>query len=50
MLPIIGLVFGVLIVNAIAARLSVPPPILLVVAGLGVSLLPGVPAFDVSDR
>ncbi len=48
LLPIIGLVFGVLIVNAIATRLSLPPPILLVVAGLGVSFVPGVPAFDVS--
>ena len=48
MLPIIGLVFGVLIVNAIATRLSLPPPILLVVAGLGVSFVPGVPPLDVT--
>jgi len=50
MLPIVGLVFGVLIVNAIAIRFSVPPPILLVVAGLAVSFVPGMPAFDVSPE
>jgi Na+/H+ antiporter len=50
MLPIIGLVFGVLTVNAIATRLSMPSPILLVVAGLGISFVPGVPAFDVSPE
>ena len=50
MLPIIGLVFGVLIVNAIATRFSAPAPILLVVAGLGVSFVPGVPTFEVSPE
>ena len=50
LVAIIGLVFGVLIVNTIATRLSVPAPILLVLAGFGVSFIPGVPAFEVSPE
>lgn len=48
LLPIIGLVLGVLVINTVATRFRLPPPILLVVAGFAVSFFPGVPAFEVS--
>jgi Na+/H+ antiporter len=47
-LPVIGLVLGVLLVNGLASRTPVPPPILLLIAGFGVSFIPGVPGFEVS--
>ena len=50
LLPIIGLVFGVLIVNAVATRLSLPAPVLLVLVGLGASFVPGVPSFDITPE
>ena len=50
LLPIIGLVLGVLLVNAVATRFSVPPPILLVVVGFVVSFIPGVPGYQVSPE
>lgn len=46
--PMIGLVVGVLIVNAVSTRFNLPAPILLVVGGLAVSFVPGVPGFEIS--
>lgn len=48
LLPIIGLVLGVLVVNTVATRYRLSPPILLVLAGFAVSFIPGVPDFEVS--
>src|SRR6195952_672769 len=50
LLPIIGLVLGVLVVNAAAVRWRVPAPILLVVAGLAVSFVPGIPGYELSPE
>lgn len=47
-LPVVGLVLGVLLVNGLASRTPVPPPILLLLAGFGVSFIPGVPPFAIS--
>lgn len=41
--PTIFLVLGVVLINGVAGRLGVPAPILLVVAGVGASFIPGVP-------
>lgn len=46
LVPIIGLVLGVLLVNAAATRFRFPAPILLVVVGFAVSFVPGVPGFE----
>ncbi len=48
LLPVIGLVVGVLMVTTVAARFNAPAPIVLVVVGFGVSFVPGVPAFAAS--
>ena len=48
LLPVIGLIVGVLIVTTAATRLNLPAPIVLVLAGFGVSFIPGVPTFDAS--
>ncbi|WP_196073236.1 Na+/H+ antiporter [Nakamurella alba] len=50
LLPVIGLVLGVLAVTALAARISFPAPVLLVVAGVAVSFVPGVPDYQVSPE
>jgi len=50
LLPIIGLVIGVLVVNAAAARIGFPAPILLVVVGFAVSFIPGVPGFELEPE
>jgi monovalent cation/hydrogen antiporter len=50
LLPVLCLVLGVLVVTALAARLSFPAPILLVVAGVAVSFVPGVPAYQVDPE
>ena len=47
LLPIIGLVLGVLVVNTVATRWRLSPPIVLVLAGFVVSFVPGIPAFSV---
>ena len=47
-LPVVGLVLGVLLVNGLAGRTPVPPPVVLLIAGFGVSFLPGVPGFEIS--
>lgn len=47
-LPIIGLILGVLLVNSLVGRTSLPPPIVLLAAGFGVSFIPGVPPFEIS--
>src|ERR1700712_4226492 len=49
-LPVMGLLAGVLLVAALARRLSVPAPILLVVVGFAASFVPGVPAYRVSPE
>lgn len=46
-LPLIGLIVGVLMVTTIATRFRLPAPILLVVVGFAVSFIPGIPAFQV---
>ncbi len=48
LLPILGLVLGVLVVNTFATRYRLPAPILLVVIGFAVSFVPGVPGFELS--
>jgi CPA1 family monovalent cation:H+ antiporter len=48
--PLIFLVIGVVAVNGIAGRIGLPAPILLLVAGVGVSFIPGVPAFEVEPE
>ena len=47
---VVFLVVGVVIVNGIAGRIRVPAPILLVVAGIAVSFIPGVPDFEVDPE
>src|SRR6478609_5891726 len=44
---VVLLVVGVVIVNGIAARIRVPSPILLVIAGIAVSFIPAVPTVEV---
>ena len=48
LLPVIGLIVGVLIVTTTATRLNLPAPIVLVLVGFGVSFIPGVPTFAAS--
>ena len=48
LLPVVGLVLGVLVVNAVALRFRLPPPILLVVVGFAVSFVPGVPGYQLA--
>ncbi len=43
--PVVFLVVGVVIVNGIAGRIRVPAPILLVIVGVAVSFIPGVPDY-----
>ena len=50
LLPIIAVVLGVLVVNAVAARFGAPAPILLVVTGFAVSFVPGVPGYEISPE
>ncbi len=47
LLPIIGLILGVLLVSTASARWSLPVPIVLVVAGFAVSFVPGIPAYEI---
>jgi CPA1 family monovalent cation:H+ antiporter len=49
-LPIIAVVLGVLLVNAVAARFGAPAPILLVATGFAVSFVPGVPGYEISPE
>jgi CPA1 family monovalent cation:H+ antiporter len=44
---VVLLVVGVVVVNGIAARIRVPSPILLVIAGIAVSFIPAVPTVEV---
>ncbi|WP_111768567.1 cation:proton antiporter [Nakamurella deserti] len=48
LLPVIGLIVGVLMVTTLAARYNAPAPIVLVVVGFAVSFIPGVPTFAAS--
>jgi CPA1 family monovalent cation:H+ antiporter len=50
LIPTIGLVLGVLVVNAAATRVGFPAPILLVLAGFAVSFIPGVPGFELEPE
>jgi CPA1 family monovalent cation:H+ antiporter len=47
---VVFLIVGVVIVNGVAGRIRVPAPILLVVAGIAVSFIPGVPSFEVDPE
>ncbi|GAA2017503.1 Na+/H+ antiporter [Nakamurella flavida] len=49
-LPTIGLIVGVLLITSVATRFSLPAPILLVLIGLGVSFIPGIPGYEVSPE
>ena len=44
-LPLVGLLAGSFAVSALARRLGVSPPLLLVLVGLAVSAVPGVPDY-----
>ena len=46
-LPLIGLLVGAFAVTAVARRLNVSAPLLLVVVGLAVSFLPGMPDYQI---
>ena len=48
--PVIFLVVGVVAVNGIAGRVHLPAPILLVIVGVGVSFIPGVPDVEVDPE
>src|SRR5664280_335516 len=48
--PVVFRVVGVVIVNGIAGRIGLPAPILLVVAGVGVSFIPGAPDYQVNPE
>ncbi|QNK81876.1 Na+/H+ antiporter [Nakamurella sp. PAMC28650] len=50
LLPVVGLVLGVLLVNSAAVRIHVPPPIMLVAVAFAVSWIPGVPAFELKPE
>ncbi|MGH3801911.1 MAG: Na+/H+ antiporter, partial [Pseudonocardiaceae bacterium] len=45
-LPLILLVLGALAATAVSRRLRLPAPLVLVVAGLAVSAIPGVPDYQ----
>jgi monovalent cation/hydrogen antiporter len=49
---IVQILIGLLVVNSIiafvAARMNIPPAILLVIAGVGLALIPGLPAVDLT--
>jgi Na+/H+ antiporter len=48
--PVVFLVLGVVIVNGVASRIGIPAPILLVVAGVAASFVPGVPDYAVDPE
>lgn len=48
--PVVFLVVGVVLVNGIAGRIRVPAPILLVIAGVAASFVPGVPDYQVNPE
>jgi Na+/H+ antiporter len=48
--PVVLLILGVVAVNGLAGRIRLPAPILLVIVGLGVSFIPGVPDFEVDPE
>ena len=50
MWSIVGLVLGVLLVTAAAARVGMPAPILLVIVGVAVSIVPGVPGYQLEPE
>ncbi len=50
LLETVALIVGVAVLSAVADRLRVLPPILLVVAGVALSYVPGVPAYDLDPE
>jgi len=48
--PVVLLIVGVVAVNGLAGRIRMPAPILLVIVGLAVSFLPGVPDVQVDPE
>ena len=48
--PVVFLVVGVVLVNGVAGRIRVPAPILLVLVGIAVSFIPGVPEYQVNPE
>jgi CPA1 family monovalent cation:H+ antiporter len=48
--PVVLLIVGVVAVNGLAGRIRMPAPILLVIVGLAVSFIPGMPAIDVDPE
>jgi Na+/H+ antiporter len=49
-LPLIGLLVGAFAVTAVARRLNVSAPLLLVVVGLAVSFVPGIPDYQIDPE
>lgn len=47
---VVGLVVGVLVIESVAGRLAVPAPALLLLGGVGASLIPGVPGYQVEPE
>ncbi len=48
--PVVFLIVGVVLVNGIAGRIRMPAPILLVIAGVAASFIPGVPDYQVNPE
>ena len=48
--PVVYLIVGVVLVNGIAGRIRMPAPILLVIAGVAASFIPGVPDYRGQSR
>ncbi|MBM9466791.1 cation:proton antiporter [Nakamurella leprariae] len=50
LLPVVGLVVGVIVVTGLSGRIGVPAPIALVLIGVGASFVPGVPGYAVDPE
>ncbi len=48
--PVVLLILGVVAVNGLAGRIRMPAPILLVIVGVAVSFVPGMPAVEVDPE
>lgn len=48
--PVVLLILGVVVVNGLAGRIRLPAPILLVIVGVAVSFVPGMPVVEVDPE
>jgi CPA1 family monovalent cation:H+ antiporter len=48
--PVVLLILGVVVVNGLAGRIRMPAPILLVIVGVAVSFVPGMPVVEVDPE